>query len=412
MKKIAVVCIGNELLQGKTINTNLAVISANLFKIGYFVKESVCIQDKDIAIKKSLSYYYPDYDVIIITGGLGPTDDDITRKSVANFFAKKLILNEKAWEGIKAKFFMRNIFDIPKSNLIQAKLPEGFTFLKNDFGTAYGLYFKDKQKMFFMLPGVPYEMENVLINEVLPKLKKREYFSKTLKVCGIGESALYEKIKTLDKGKKVNLAYLPKQGKVDLHVYGENVNECEIFIEKIKKTIGENLSENELSSPQVLQNICIKNNLTVFLAESCTGGLLSLILTKNSGSSKYFLGAIVAYDNFIKEKLLFVKRDTLEKFGAVSKECVIEMAMGCQKVSKASLVASVSGIAGPDGALTDKPVGYVCFAVIFQNKVYTKEQNFFGDRKMIRQKAAEYLLTFIFNILEKNELYDLRGIDG
>ena len=404
MKKIAVICIGNELLQGKTINTNLAVISANLFKIGYQVKESVCVLDDEKAINIALFNYYFDNDIIIITGGLGPTDDDISRNSIAKFFSKKLIFDEKAWEEIKTKFSKRNIVDIPKSNLIQAKLPEGFTFLKNEMGTACGLYYNDKGKMLFVLPGVPCEMENILIKEILPKLEKKDYFSKTLKVYGIGESVLYEKIKTIDKSKEVNLAYLPKQGMVELHIYGKNIIESEIFFEKIKKLIEGNLVESEFSLSLHLQEICIKNKLTLFGAESCTGGLFSQIITKNSGSSKYFLGSIVAYDNFIKEEILSVKKETLQKFGAVSQECVAEMALGTQKISKASLTASISGIAGPSGALENKPVGFVCFAIAFQNKIFTKEHTFSGDRKAIRQKAAEYLLYFILAILKKHEI--------
>ena len=397
--KVCIINIGNELLLGQTINTNLSWLGIQLAELGLPITRSVTIQDVPIDIKHTLAEEWAANDVIIITGGLGPTDDDLTKDTIAEFFGKKLEFSLDVWQGVQALFDRRNI-TIPQINRSQAMVPEGFSALINSLGTAPGLYYSDGGKSLFALPGVPVEMKglfNVYMKEILTKTyPANPIFIKTIHTWNISESALAEKLRELHPPENVNFAWLPQTGRVDLRIYGSNELGVKEFAETVSKHAQEWIWGFDHDKPQtLLQELMVENKYTLSVAESCTGGLVQEILTNVPGSSLYFKGGMVSYNNEMKEKALSVKPGTLNEFGAVSIETAGEMAKGIRNLTNSTFGIAVTGIAGPDGGSEEKPVGTVCFAISdisVQSQTITSHFVFNGDRLSIRWKAAEWII--------------------
>lgn len=384
MKEIyaSIITIGDELLIGQVIDTNSAWIAQELNKAGIFVKRRVAVGDNENDIRIALDEESQHVDIILITGGLGPTSDDITKPLLCKYFNGKMIVNEDALQNVKylfEKVFKRPVTEV---NLKQAEVPDVCTVIQNKRGTAPGMWFvqrtsdgEKKGKIFVSMPGVPNEMQGMM-KTVIEKLKSRfelpVIVHKTLLTAGIGESMLAEQIKDFESAlpSNIKLAYLPNYGMVRLRLttsgYDKQTIEKEIQLQfdTLKFLAKEYLvTDEDEPMEKVIGKLLSARNETMSTAESCTGGYIAHLITSIPGSSKYFKGSVVSYDNEVKENVLNVSDETLQTFGAVSEETVKEMLKGALDVLKTNYAIAVSGIMGPDGGSAEKPVGTVWIAV-------------------------------------------------
>jgi len=393
MAKIIYVAIGNEILLGKTINTNESFIGTRLTSAGIPLESSITIKDDKEIISKTLKNCWEHYDVVIVTGGLGPTHDDVTKYAICEFFKKELCFESSIWETIRKMYAAKNS-PLPEIVKTQAEIPQDFTPLPNKKGTAPGLYYSADNKHFFALPGVPSEMKSMFVEQVIPILQKNfsthPVFQKTIRTIGIPESVLYTDTKHVQETALSKIAFLPKSGMVDIRVYGTSEQE----IKEIITGLLENIPAKSIYGfdddiiEKVFHKKMMSSEKTVSAAESCTGGLIQSLITNNAGSSGYFLGGVVSYSNEVKMKLLGVKESTLEKFGAVSEDTVREMVLGVQKLIGSDYAIAVSGIAGPDGGTEDKPVGLVYIGTLGKSGLVITKNNFSGSRIEVKMKTA------------------------
>lgn len=393
MTKIVYISIGNEILIGKTVNTNEAFIGSQLADIGMPLEKTITIKDERETILNLLKSCWEKYDIIIVTGGLGPTHDDVTKSAICKFFKKELVFKNSVWNDIK-KLYNEENQTIPEIVKTQAEIPEGFIALANKRGTAPGLYYSSNNKKIFVLPGVPAEMKHLFIENIIPMIKKQYHttplFQKTIRTIGIPESLLYTKTEEIKESEHTKIAFLPKPGMVDIRVYGFMEKEVNMFINHLQNKIPEeNIygfdDENIVS---IFHKKMLDSRKTISAAESCTGGLIQNLITNNAGSSEYFLGGIVCYSNDAKMRLLKVQRSTIQKFGAVSRETVKEMVVGVQNLMESDYAIAVSGIAGPGGGLKEKPVGLVYIGVIGKSGLDITKNNFSGNRLAVKKKTA------------------------
>ncbi len=408
-----IINIGDELLIGQVVNTNATWLSEQLNDAGFNVQTICVVADKAEDIVNSLKLALKKHDIVIITGGLGPTKDDITKKVLCDFFGGNLISNEKILKHIEQMFINKG-FPLTAINKQQAEIPDNCIVLENKLGTAPGMWFEKNNQIVISLPGVPYEMKGLMLDNVLPKLEKLSsttILHKTIMTCGIGESFLSEIIADWEDAlpPHIKLAYLPQPGllRLRLTVKGDNkkilTEELNNEVQKLSHLIPDYIyGYDEISLEKVVSNLLQKNNLTVSIAESCTGGKISCMITQLAGASKYFRGSIIAYDNAIKEKIINVNPQTLTDFGAVSKETVIEMAEGVRLLMNTDYAIATSGIAGPDGGSVDKPVGTVYIAVAGKNETIAKRFNFADNRERNIQRASIAALNMLRQMLKKD----------
>lgn len=405
MYKSAVITIGNEILLGKTLNTNLAYLSGQLAALGVPVEYSLTVKDDPVEIRNALEQCWKRFDVVITTGGLGPTADDITKRVIAEFFGKELLFSAEVWDQVQSRFGAREL-PTPQINRNQAMVPEDFQALQNERGTAPGLFYTAGGKCFFAFAGVPSEMKHVFDTHV-PGILSGQYgnspaiVQRTLHSFGISESALAEIVSEEIIPKDVSLAWLPQTGRVDLRLYGNNEPAVEEAVAFIEPLVEDWLWGRDEDTPvSVLSALLLRKGYTISLAESCTGGLIQKMLTDQSGASEIFGGGIVAYSNALKTKLLGVLESTLDEHGAVSSACAMEMACGIKSLTESVVAISVTGVAGPSGGTVEKPVGTVYFGFSVLNDVWSRKQIFSGDREAIRHKAAEYALLHMIKHLQ------------
>lgn len=370
-----IISIGDELLIGQVINTNSSWIAQKLNEAGIRVNQVTTIADDQKQILTTLEQAVGRSEVILITGGLGPTKDDITKQTLCKFFNTNLIYSEKVFSRIRELFRQRGI---PTKRLHQsiAEIPENCTPILNDNGTAPGMWFEKEGKIVVSMPGVPYEMKPMVTDFIIPELRKKyktgAIIHKTFLTQGIPESVLAEKIEiwedNLPSGLK--LAYLPQPGMVRLRLsaYGESREHLEKLVaeesEKLQALLpGEIISQEADQLEEIVGELLRDRKQTLSTAESCTGGYIAHLITSIPGSSDYFKGTIVAYANEIKEKILGVSHDSLVDNGAVSEAVVREMAEGARKRLGTEYAVAVSGIAGPSGGTEEKPVGTTWIAV-------------------------------------------------
>ena len=380
-----IITIGDEILYGHILDTNSKWLSKNLNELGVTTNKISTIGDNYIQIKDILESSIKENDIIIFTGGLGPTNDDITKKCLNDFFKGKLITDNNTLFHIKKIFKKRNL-DLTKKNRDQALVPDNCKVLNNKYGTAPGIAFEKDNKLVISLPGVPYEMKSLFENKCSQIIKQKFSLSiihhRTIKTVGIGESWLSDLISEWEKNldNNISLAYLPSIGRVKLRLTGRgnNLNKIKSAIDKEEKKVLPILRKyiygfdnEELES--CVGNLLIKNKKTLSIAESCSGGYLSHLVTSIPGSSKYFSGSVVAYSNNIKINNLNVNKKNIEKFGALSKEVVEEMATNVRKKFNSSIGISTSGIAGPSGGTENKPVGTVWIGYSDKNKTLSKK---------------------------------------
>lgn len=396
------ITIGDEILIGQIVDTNSAWIAENLNSIGISVNRIVSISDSAESIKTSIDDSFNNVDLIIITGGLGPTNDDITKNTLNEYFKGQYITHEGTLAQITSIFRKRGL-ELTELNRKQAEVPDCCTVLPNLLGTAPGMWFENNGKILISLPGVPFEMVDIMQNEVLPRLSKMNegqvVVHKTIQTFGLPESFLAEKL-TQWEGllpKNIKLAYLPSPTSIRLRLsaYGtKNMDLGSIInieVEKLGKIIPKYIfGEGDDSLQSVVGQLLKKNNVTISTAESCTGGTISHLLTQIAGSSVYFKGSVVAYSNQVKEELLDVDPELIKKHGAVSIPVVEEMAKGVKSKLRTDYAIAVSGIAGPDGGSDEKPVGTICFAIISNKSLISNKLVFTSDRtrNIIRASAT------------------------
>lgn len=411
--KAEILTIGDEILIGQIVDTNSAWLGQELNLLGIKVNRINSISDDHFAIISALEESLSRADIVLITGGLGPTKDDITKKAIADFFQVEMIFNEDVMDYVASLFAARGIV-MAESNKSQAMLPANCKVLHNSNGTAPGMWFEKDNKVIVSMPGVPYEMKGIFSEEVIPSLK--QHFKtpiikhKTVLTQGVGESTLMEKIETWENSLAANalkLAYLPQPGMVRLRISGVGENEKQLEdliqskVEELQQLIPSYIFgyDNE-TLEQVVGQLLAKNGKTLSTAESCTGGYIAHLITSISGSSAYFMGSVVAYDNRIKEEILNVSHQNLIDFGAVSQQVVEEMALGVQAKFKTDYAIATSGIAGPTGGTAEKPVGTVWVAIASPLGVKSKLLRFGNSRERNIRQAA----IFALNLLRKEIL--------
>ena len=408
---VEIISIGDELLIGQVVNTNASWMATELNLSGFNVNKISTISDKKQAIIQSIDEAFASSDIILITGGLGPTNDDITKYTLCEYFDSKLIFNEESYENINRLFATRG-FVITELNRKQAEVPDKCKVIINKNGTAPGMWFQKDGKVLVSMPGVPFEMKAMMSESVIPELTKNnksKIVHHTILTTGAGESFLADLIKDWEAElpEHINLAYLPQAGIVRLRLsaYGFDKNKLEeeiaLYHQKLNKLIPDLIfgyDDDTLQS--VIGKILKAKSKTLATAESCTGGYIAHLITSIAGSSDYFKGSVVSYANEIKTDVLGVKQDTLINYGAVSEQTVAEMSFGAIALLKTDYAIAISGIAGPDGGTNEKPVGTVWIAIAYGQNVSTKKFQFGNHRGRNIELASNAAL----NILRKELL--------
>jgi len=408
MIKVSIITIGDELLIGQVIDTNSAWMAQELNKAGIKVNRRVAVGDDWNEIWKALDEESANADVILITGGLGPTADDITKPLLCEYFNGKMIISQEALDNVIHIFENIHKKPVTERNRKQAEVPDTCKVIVNTRGTAPCMWFEKDKKIFVSMPGVPHEMKGLMEEHIIPELSKIFTLPfichRTLVTYGIGESSLADKIQDFENSlpTHIKLAYLPNYGIVRLRLSSVGIDkeiaefEIENLFQKLQEEVKEFLVTNEdAPMEKVVGQLLLKNNETIATAESCTGGYISQLLTSISGSSAYFDGSMVTYSYKAKENLLGVKNETLINFGAVSEEVVKEMLVGLLKKMQTNYGIAVSGIMGPGGGTTEKPVGTVWVAVGNKDKIVTKLYHFRFDRQKNIQLTAMNALNLL-----------------
>ena len=387
-----IITIGDEILIGQIVDSNSAWMAQELNKIGIKVKQITSVSDDELHILNSLKEAENRARIVLITGGLGPTKDDITKKTLAKYFNCGMVFNEPQFEQVTRIFksFGREVTPI---NRLQAEVPEACTCIVNKNGTAPAMWFEKGETIFVSMPGVPYEMKGMMSHDILPLLLKKLHtptiLHRTFLTQGVGESMLAQWIEKWEDALPayIKLAYLPSPGMVRLRLSatGEDAgileNEITTLVIKLYELVGEHIyGEGEITLPQLIQDWFIENNKTLALAESCTGGNIGHLLTSVAGCSAYFEGGFVSYSNEMKIKQLNVPEELIAAYGAVSEQVAIAMAVGTKKILNTDYALSVTGIAGPDGGSEEKPVGTVWIGIAGPEGAFAKHFRFSTDR--------------------------------
>lgn len=408
-----IITIGDEILIGQIVDTNSAWMGQQLNLHGIEVYQITSVHDSRAHILEALANAERNADLVLITGGLGPTKDDITKKCLCEYFQTELVFYPEVLEHVKALLSSRNV-EINQLNRDQALLPAGCTVLHNPVGTASGMWFERNNTVFVSMPGVPFEMEAIMSGEVFPRLIKKGIMQsivhKTILTQGLPESMLAEKIEHWENALPpfIKLAYLPSALMVRLRLsaYGNDQamleNEIDRQVKSLLKIIPDQVFgfDND-NLALVIGRMLVESAQTIAVAESCTGGNIAHSITSNPGSSAWFKGGVVAYSNEIKNRLLNVPAEMLEKYGAVSQQVAEAMAVGARKALNADYALATTGIAGPDGGTPEKPVGTVWIAVAGPSGVVSEKFIFRHNRErnIIRstQTALNLLRKFILN---------------
>ena len=399
--------IGDEILYGQIVDTNSQWMSAELDKIGIKVIRKTSIGDQEAEILTAFAEAEKRADVILITGGLGPTSDDITKPCLAKYFNCELKIDEEALAEV-TEFFVSRGRELTETNRQQAALPVCCTKITNPIGTAPGMWFEKAGKVFMSMPGVPHEMKRMMTERVIPKLlqtyKMPAIVHKVIRTVGVGESFLADKISTWEQSlpKHIKLAYLPSLGEVKLRLtgFGDSPEKLQVEIntltEKLKQLAGEYIyAYGDEPLEVAIGKMLRAKKLTLSIAESCTGGYVSHLITSVPGCSDYFLGSMIPYSYEIKMRQLGVKPETLEKYGAVSEPTISEMANVVRARFNTDIGVATSGIAGPGGATPDKPVGTVWIAYSDKYQTVTKKLQLSKDRAINIQLASAAVLNLI-----------------
>ena len=411
-----ILTIGDELLIGQVIDTNSAWIGERLNDIGVAVRKVSTVGDEEASISKAIQESAQTDRLVLITGGLGPTKDDVTKKALAHYFDSAMVFSQPTWDRIQ-RMFERWGRNTTPAHYQQCYMPEAAELLFNKMGSAPGMWFEKEGQIFVSMPGVPYEMKYIMEQHVLPRLQER--FSgtvivhRTIRTAGEGESRLAERIHYFeaDLPPEIKLAYLPNLGHVRLRLTakGTDRNAVEALldqqVEKLQALIPDLIfGYGEDSLEMVVGRMLRERSLKLATAESCTGGYLAHLITSVAGSSDYFSGSVVAYSNAVKVDQLGVRPETLEKYGAVSEQTVIEMAQGVRSLLGTDIGVGISGIAGPGGGTAEKPVGTIWLAVADKNQTQTDKLQLGKDRLINIQYTGNFTLNFIRRFVESSQV--------
>ena len=408
---VEIITIGDELLIGQVVDTNSAYIARELNKIGIRVFQITSVSDNRLHILAALEEASRRVPIVLITGGLGPTKDDITKSVFAEYTGDRLVIHHETLLNIETMMATRGIAMNPL-NVKQAEVPSRCTVLRNSCGTAPGMWFEKNGIVYVSMPGVPFEMKAMMQDEVLPRLQQRfnndHILHRTLLVAGFPESALALFIEEWENAlpPNIRLAYLPGSGMIRLRLsaFGNDmqglVNQTKTEIEKLRLILGDHiLSENDEQIEEIIAHILIEKNQTVATAESCTGGNIARLLTSIPGSSAYFKGSVVAYANSVKEDILQVSPHDLQQYGAVSEQTVTQMATRVRQLMKTDYGIATSGIAGPAGGMPDKPVGTVWIAVASASKTVAKLLHYGSNRENNIQRTSTAALNLLRSLI-------------
>jgi nicotinamide-nucleotide amidase len=405
--KAELLTIGDEILYGQIVDTNSQWMSVELDKVGIKVIRKTTVRDNEEDILSAFAEAEKRADVILITGGLGPTSDDLTKPVLAKYFNCELEIHEEALAEV-TEFFKSRGRELTELNRQQAALPTACEKITNPVGTAPGMWFDRGEKIFMSMPGVPHEMKKMMTDHVIPRLTKKYHlpviYHKVIRTIGIGESMLADKIVDWEKAlpAHIKLAYLPNLGEVKLRLtcFGNSLPALEAeanqLTEQLLPLAGDYIyGYGETPIEVVIGNTLREKKLTLSIAESCTGGYLSHMITSVPGSSDYFLGSMIPYAYEIKMRQLGVKPETLERYGAVSEPTIIEMANIVRAKFNTDIGVATSGIAGPGGATPDKPVGTVWIAYSDKHHTVTKKLQLSKDRMINIRMASVAVLNLI-----------------
>jgi nicotinamide-nucleotide amidase len=412
-----IITIGDEILIGQIVDTNSAWMAARLNEIGVRVKQISSVSDDRQHILTALKEAAGRADLILITGGLGPTKDDITKKTLCEYFGVGLVMNEGALANVES-IFMRlrgALTELLEVNRQQALVPKNCEVIQNQNGTAPCMWFNEGDKIYVSMPGVPHEMMYLMEGDILPRLKSTfklpAIVHHTILTAGEGESYLANRIADIEDSlpSHIKLAYLPKLGQVRLRLSGYGEDEALLtkevktyagrIVERVKNVV---VAEEDIPIEKAILNHMEKKGLTLSVAESCTGGYISHLITQHPGSSRVFLGGGVTYSNGLKETILGVKKEILDQFGAVSEETAREMAEGALRNFRSDYAIAVTGIAGPDGGTREKPVGTIWVAVANINKTFAKKLTFGNKRQQNIERSAISALNMLNTLINES----------
>ena len=400
------ISVGTEILLGNIVNTNAAYLAEKCAQIGLQCYFQTSVGDNEERLKMALKSALERSDVVILSGGLGPTDDDLTKEVAASVLEKELIMDEHSKKRIQ-DFFEKRGKKITDNNWKQAMMPKGAVIIDNENGTAPGVIMEENGKIVILLPGPPNELIPMFENSIVPYLAKKTnetIFSQTVKICGIGESQAETMIKDLlDEQTNPTIAPYAKTGEVHLRVTAKAEDEkaakkmCKPVVKELKSRFGANVytTETDVTLEKSIVDLLVANELTISTIESCTGGLVAGRLINVPGVSDVFKAGYITYSNKAKRKVAGVKKATLHKYGAVSEQVAAEMAKGAAAVSKADVSVSITGIAGPDGGSDEKPVGLVYIGCNVKGKITVEKFQFSGNRAKIRENAVAYAMILL-----------------
>jgi len=405
--RVTILSIGDELLSGKTVNTNANYISLVLDGLGCEIVKQVTVADRKNDILDCLTDLFKmPIDLILCTGGLGPTSDDITLDVIFSFFNSKKLFDDKYWIKLMNKFSNIGI-PISKSHKKQAVVPDNGSIIPNSIGTARGFQFEKNKIVFIAMPGVPSEMQAMMNDTIIPMVKSKIVKSKyvaTIRTTGAAETILYDLINKNNDDDNINIGYYPSVYGVDIRLVGKDLNKLNNIKENIANTVSDyfyTFSDHNLE--EIVVNKLIKHQFTIATAESCTGGLIGNRITEVPGSSNVYKGSIVAYSNSVKINNLGIDKNNLEKYGAVSREIAGEMARQVRKTFNSKIGVSTTGIAGPGGGTKEKPIGLVYVALSSKEDLVIKKYNFHSNRNKNKIRSSQAVLKIIQDYCENYE---------
>ena len=403
---VELISVGTEILLGNIVNTNAAYLSEQCAALGLSCYYQDVVGDNEERLCETIRTALSRADILLISGGLGPTQDDLTKEAAAKVMGKQLYLHEESKASIQS-FFEKRGLEITDNNWKQAMMPEGCIVVDNPNGTAPGVIIAENGKHVILMPGPPNEMIPMFESAVMPylcKLQDGVIFSQTVKICGVGESKAETMVKDLIEGQSnPTIATYAKTGEVHLRVTARAEDEkaarklVKPVVKELKGRFGSSIytTEDEITLEKAVVDLLLANKLTITTVESCTGGMLSARLINVPGVSEVFKSGYITYSNKAKRRLLGIKKNLLVKHGAVSKEIAREMAKGAAIISKADVTVSITGIAGPDGGTEEKPVGLVYIGCNVCGKVTVKEYHFSGNRAKIRENTVSAALSLM-----------------
>ena len=396
---VGLITIGNELLSGFTTDTNSTWIGQSVLEVGAEITWHVTIGDQYNHITAALDQVPEDIKVVLVTGGLGPTHDDITQKTLFKYFDVQPVFDEDYWNILNARMVKRARV-MPEINKNQAIRPNKGSVIPNNSGSARGLHLNNDRMDVFAMPGVHREMKDMMSNTIIPWIHdktKSKIYVRTLRTTGAMESVLAEKlVDVTDNTRPVTVAFLPQFTGVDIRLTCPKKNPLIEIEEKIRDRVDKYIyATGIVNLEETVGDMLVKCGYTISTAESCTGGLLGHRFTNVPGSSTYYLGGVVSYSDDMKMKTLGVQENTLQEFGAVSKQTATEMAQGVRDLFGSDLAIAVTGIAGPGGGTAEKPVGLVYITLVHNDTVWAKEFKFFTDRKLNKQLSSQVALNMV-----------------